>query len=62
VDQPLTDKVKQIQALTDPAQLKTQIKDLQNELGTKMYVVPMQYGAGPTFVAYQPYVRLPAWN
>jgi dipeptide transport system substrate-binding protein len=57
VDQPLTTVVQQIQALTDPGQLKAKIKDLQNELGTKMYVVPMQYGAAPTFIAYQPYVR-----
>ncbi len=57
VDQPLTTTVQQIQALTDPVQLKTKIKDLQNELGGKMYVVPMQYGAAPTFIAYQPHVR-----
>jgi ABC-type transport system substrate-binding protein len=57
VDQPLTDEVKKIQAMTDPAQLKTSIRNLQNELGTKMYIVPMQFGAAPTFIAYQPYVQ-----
>jgi ABC-type transport system substrate-binding protein len=57
VDQQLSTEVQQIQALTDPAQLKAKIKDLQNELGSKMYIVPMQYGAAPTFIAYQPHVR-----
>jgi peptide/nickel transport system substrate-binding protein len=57
VDQPLTDEVKKIQALTDPAQLTAKIRDLQNELGAKMYVVPMQFGAAPTFIAYQPHVQ-----
>lgn len=57
VDPPLAGEVQQIQTLTDPTQLKTRIKDLQNELGTKMYIVPMQYGAAPTFIAYQPYIQ-----
>jgi peptide/nickel transport system substrate-binding protein len=57
VDQPLTDEVKKIQALTDPTQLKTQIRALQNELGQKMYIVPMQYGAAPTFIAFQSHIQ-----
>jgi ABC-type transport system substrate-binding protein len=57
VDDQLASEVKQIQGLTDPAQLKSQIRNLQNELGSKMYVVPMQYGAAPTFIAYQAYVQ-----
>jgi ABC-type transport system substrate-binding protein len=57
VDQPLADEVKQIQALTDQTELTAKIRDLQNELGEKMYVVPMQYGAAPTFIAYQSYVQ-----
>ena len=35
VDDQLAGEVKQIQALTDPTQLKSQIKNLQNELGPR---------------------------
>jgi ABC-type transport system substrate-binding protein len=57
VDPPLTKQVQQIQPLTDLLQLTTQIKNLQNELAEKMYVVPMQYGAASTFFAYQSHVQ-----
>jgi peptide/nickel transport system substrate-binding protein len=57
VDPALTRQVQQIQGLNDLTQLKTQIKGLQNELAEKMYIVPMQYGAASTFVAYQPHVQ-----
>jgi ABC-type transport system substrate-binding protein len=57
VDPPLARQVQQIQPLTDLLQLTTQIKDLQNELAEKMYLVPMQYGAASTFIAYQPHVK-----
>jgi ABC-type transport system substrate-binding protein len=57
VDPPLTRRLEKIQTLLDPGELRREIRSLQNELGEKMYVVPMQYGAAPSFIAYQPYVR-----
>lgn len=56
-DTALTTKMQAIQALTDETQLKTQIKSIQNELATKMYLVPMQYGAASQYYAYQPWVQ-----
>ncbi len=57
VDPPLTQKLEKIQGILDPGELRRQIRSLQSELGEKMYVVPMQYGAAPSFIAYQPYVK-----
>jgi ABC-type transport system substrate-binding protein len=57
VDQQVADAVTKIQHMTDPADLKSSIKALQNDLGAKMYVVPMQYGAAPTFIAYHAHVQ-----
>ncbi len=56
-DPPLRDRVRQIQALVDPDRLRREIRAIQSDLLKRMYVMPMQYGAGPTFVVYQPWVR-----
>jgi len=46
-----------IQPLTDRDELIQAIKDFQNLINKQMYVVPMVYGAAPTFVAYQPWME-----
>lgn len=55
-DQELTDMANAIAAILDPGELVQAIKDFQNVASAKMYVIPMVYGAAPTFVAYQPWV------
>jgi len=56
-DAQLRDRVRQIQTMVDPDRLRREIRGIHNELLKKMYVVPMPYGAGLTFTAYQPWVR-----
>jgi peptide/nickel transport system substrate-binding protein len=56
-DDELTEAANAIRTIQDPDQLKQAIKDFQNLAGRKMYIVPMQYGAAPTYVAYQPWVE-----
>ena len=55
-DPELTEMAQQIATILDPAELVQAIKDFQNATSKKMYVVPMVYGAAPTFIAYQPWV------
>jgi len=56
-DDELTQKMIAIQSLQDEQELIKQIRDVQNLLAQKMYVVPMQYGAAPAYYAYQPWVQ-----
>ncbi|HEX7103175.1 MAG TPA: ABC transporter substrate-binding protein [Nitrolancea sp.] len=56
-DDDLTQKMLAIQSLTDDAELTKQIKDVQNLLAEKMYVIPMQFGAASAYYAYQPWVQ-----
>lgn len=56
-DAELTAAAEAIATIQDPDELVQAIKDFQNMAGKKMYIVPMQYGAAPTFLAYQPWVQ-----
>jgi peptide/nickel transport system substrate-binding protein len=56
-DADLTKQLIAIQSLQDEQELVKQIRDIQNVLAQKMYVVPMQYGAATTYYAYQPWVQ-----
>lgn len=60
-DQPehpaLMERVAEIRAMTDTAELQEAILDIQDEMNKLMYVVPMQWSAFGTYVAYQPWVQ-----
>ena len=56
-DEEVTEAARAIRNITDSEELKKAIKGFQNLVGRKMYVVPMQYGAAPQYVVYQPWVR-----
>lgn len=47
----------EIQLMTDTADLKEAILDIQEEMNKLMFVVPMQWSAFGTYVAYQPWVE-----
>ena len=53
----ITDRIQKIQSLLDPAEIRSQILDVQNDIDEAMFIVPMEFGAAPSFVAYQPYMR-----
>lgn len=60
-DQPehpdLMARLEEIRAMTDTAELQEAILDIQDEMNKLMYVVPMQWSAFGTYVAYQPWVE-----
>jgi ABC-type transport system substrate-binding protein len=56
-DQEVIDAGTAIRTLSDRDELIKAIKDFQNLVNKRMFVVPMVYGAAPTFVAYQPWIQ-----
>jgi peptide/nickel transport system substrate-binding protein len=56
-DEELTALAAAIEPILEPEKLVQAIKDFQNAANKKMYVVPMVFGAAPTYVAYQPWVK-----
>jgi peptide/nickel transport system substrate-binding protein len=52
-DEEILDRLEHIRSIVDFDELRDEILDLQNLLAQRMYVVPMQDGAGPTYHAYQ---------
>lgn len=53
----LMERLEEIRALTDTAELAEAILDMQDEMNKLMFVVPMQWSAFGTYVAYQPWVE-----
>ncbi len=53
----ITERIVKIQSLLDPAEIRAQILDVQNDIDEAMFIIPMEFGAAPSFVAYQPYMR-----